>query len=165
MFGNTNSDARRMGQASSSAAPQLSKAEKKELVGELSRFDMFAGCSHDDLHALVESGRPFAVPPNWALMAETTPADSCYAIIRGNAAVYRGRERIAELGPGSVVGEMAVLTGTLRRATVTSSTRVSGLRVDNDALVALFGKRPSLLSALKAAFEARMAAPVTLPAN
>jgi len=48
-----------------------------------------------------------------------------------------------------------VLTGDLRRATVTSTTRLRGLRVDNDELTALFGRRPQLLSVLRGAYEAR----------
>lgn len=130
--------------------------ERHALVEQLATFDFFERCAHSDLAALVEASTYFAVPAGWALMYEATPADSCYAILSGAAHVYRGRERIAQLGAGAIVGEMAVLTGALRRATVTSTTPLRGLRVDNEALEALFVRRPALLAALRGAYESRV---------
>jgi CRP-like cAMP-binding protein len=149
--------ARRTGQAQGSrrTEPKISKSDKRELISRLGGYEFFARCSKDDLGALVDAGGPFVIPPNWALMLERTPAHCCYAITQGTARVYIDRIQIAELGPGDIVGEMAVLTGSLRRATVTSSTRLSGLRVDNDQLVGLFERRPQLLAMLRGAYEAR----------
>ena len=146
------------GQAQNSGAtkPKMSRADKRELVDQLSGHDMFRRCSNDDLEALVEAGGHFAIPSGWPLMLETTPADSCYAITQGTAHVFRDRKHIATLGPGAIVGEMAVLTGDLRRATVTSVTPLRGLRVDNDALTELWGRRPQLLAALRGAYEERV---------
>ena len=149
---------RRTGQArrSGSTEPKLTKRERRELVDTLAGHTFFARCTSEDLGALVDAGGPFVIPPNWALMLENTPAHCCYAITEGTARVYVNRVQVAELGPGDIVGEMAVLTGKLRRATVTSSTRLRGLRVDNAPLVALFDRRPELLGVLRGAFEAHM---------
>jgi len=149
--------ARRTGQAQNSGAtrPHLSKHEKHELVDQLGGYTFFSRCCKDDLGALVDVGGPFVIPPNWPLMLEATPAHACYAITEGSARVFINRVQIAELGPGDIIGEMAVLTGDLRRATVTSATRLRGLRVDNDDLTALFVRRPQLLSVLQGAYEAR----------
>lgn len=151
-------DLRRTGQAArtGSTQPRWSRHERRQLVEQLAGFQFFERCAHRDLAALVDVSSYFAVPAGWALMHETTPADSCYAITSGTARVFRARRQIAELGVGAIVGEMAVLTGTLRRATVTSTTPLRGLRVDNDALEALFGKRPALLAALRGAYESRV---------
>lgn len=149
---------RRTGQAqrTGSTEPKMSKTDKRELVETLGRHAFFKRCTSEDLGALVDAGGPFVIPPNWALMLENTPAHCCYAITHGTARVYIDRVQVAELGPGDIVGEMAVLTGNLRRATVTSSSRLRGLRVDNDPLVALFDRRPELLGVLRGAFEAHM---------
>jgi CRP/FNR family cyclic AMP-dependent transcriptional regulator len=149
--------ARRTGQAQGSrrTEPKLSKHERRELVAQLHGYEFFARCSTDDLGALVDAGGPFVIPPNWALMMENTPAHCCYAITDGTARVYLNRVQIAELGPGDIVGEMAMLTGSLRRATVTSSTRLGGVRVDNDQMTTLFEQRPSLLNVLRGAYESR----------
>ena len=150
---------RRTGEAQNARATNklMSRADKRELVGLLSGYDMFRRCTTADLEALVEAGGHFAIPAGWPLMLETTPADSCYAITQGTAHVFRDRVHIATLGTGSIVGEMAVLTGELRRATVTSVTALRGLRVDNDALMALWQRRPQLLATLQGAYDERVA--------
>ena len=146
--------ARRTGQAPSSkhTDPKLSKHDKSVLVERLSKFAMFNRCSTDDLAALVDVGSSFVLPANWPLMLDSTPAHTCYAITDGSAKVFINRVQVGELGPGDIVGEMAILTGDLRRATVTSTTRLRGLRVDNTALVGLFERRPQLLDVLRGAY-------------
>jgi CRP-like cAMP-binding protein len=136
---------------------RLSRSEKKELVQQLRTFRMFAECTPDDLSALVEAGRPFTMPAYWAIMAEGDAAGSFYAITRGHARVFHGRRQIAEVGPGEVVGEMSVLSGRPRRATVTSTERMAGLRVATDEMTELFAHHPRLLDALRRTYEQRLA--------
>ena len=163
MFGSEARAAMGTGQAQNSGATnlRLSRREKHDLVEQLSAFDAFNKCSRDDLGALVDAGKPFTLPANWALIAEGAAAESFYAITRGQARVYRGRVQVAELGPGSVVGEMALLTGRPRQATVTSSSRLAGVRIGNDVITELFAHHPHLLQALREVFEAHLAAQPT----
>lgn len=138
--------------------PKLSRAERRELADALSGYEMFANCEMSDIEALVKHGQAFSFPAGWPIVSENTPADACYVVTKGTATVYRDREPIAELEPGAVIGEMAVLTGNLRRATVTTNTRMYGLVVGNDELIALLAARHSLLSALRSVFASRAAA-------
>lgn len=137
--------------------PKLSRGERRELADILSEYEMFANCAMVDLEALVKAGQAFSFPAGWAVVTENTPADACYVVTRGTATVYRDRAAVAQLQPGAVIGEMAVLTGKLRRATVTTDTRLSGLVVSNEALVELLAARHSLLSALRSVFATRAA--------
>lgn len=141
-----------------SKEPKLSRAERRELADALSEYEMFANCDMADIEALVKHGQAFSFPAGWAIVTENTPADACYVVTKGTATVYRDRDAIAELAPGAVIGEMAVLTGKLRRATVTTNTRMYGLVVSNDALLDLLSSRHSLLSALRSVFASRAAA-------
>jgi CRP-like cAMP-binding protein len=138
--------------------PRLTRADRRALAADLATFDVFRNCEASDLQALANASSAFSFPPGWAMINENTPADSCYAIMRGVAHVYRGNDRVAELGPGSVVGEMAVLTGNLRSATVTTTSRVSGVCVSNERLLKLFRERPRLLQAMRDEFARRSAA-------
>jgi CRP/FNR family cyclic AMP-dependent transcriptional regulator len=158
MAGQGERSLRRTGQAHRTGATDArwSRNEKREILAQVRMFDLFDQCSKSDLEALIDVSGRFAVPAGWPLMLETTPADACFAITSGEAAVFRGRERIATLSAGHVVGEMAVLTGTLRRATVTSTTPLRGLRVDNEALERLFAQRPALLTAMRYQYEQRV---------
>lgn len=150
--------------------PRLSRAERHELVDLLSGYDILNACDRDDLAALVSAGHAYSVPAGWAMVAEGTPADFCYVITRGTAAVYKHGRQVAELGEGSLVGEMAVLTGSLRSGTVTTRTRVSGVAIDNEALLKMFKRRSSLYRAMREQFVRRAAAagrtlqPLPLPA-
>lgn len=128
--------------------------DKRQLVNTLSGYKTFAECSRADVTALVEAGGPFSLPPGWPLVQEGIPADACYVLTEGEARVFHQREQIAELGPGELVGEMALLGGGQRRATVTSSSRVAGLRIENEKLRPLLEKHPKLADAFRAVYDA-----------
>jgi CRP/FNR family cyclic AMP-dependent transcriptional regulator len=135
----------------------MAHGEKRELTDKLAGYQAFAKCSHDDVAALVDAGGPFTLPPGWPLVEQGIPADAVYVITDGEARVFYVREQVATLGPGDIVGEMALLGGGQRRATVTTSSRVSGLRVENTAMMDVFAKHPAVREAFKAAYEAHQA--------
>jgi CRP-like cAMP-binding protein len=123
--------------------------EKRELVETLSSFPTFAGCDKDDLAALVQAGGSTQLPAGWPFVTQGEPADACYVLLTGAARVYMQRKEIAQLGPGDIIGEMAFLGGGQRGATVTSSERVTALRVENDDLRDIVEKRPHLKETLQ----------------
>jgi CRP/FNR family transcriptional regulator, cyclic AMP receptor protein len=132
-------------------------SEKRELVTQLSGYPTFARCDRDDIAALVDAGGPFTLPAGWPLVEQGIPADAVYVLTDGEARVFYVREQVASLGPGDIVGEMALLGGGQRRATVTTASRVSGLRVENTAMMDLFANRPALREVFRAAYEAHQA--------
>jgi CRP-like cAMP-binding protein len=132
--------------------------DNRQLISTLSGYRTFAGCTRSDISALVEAGGPFTLPAGWPLVQEGIPADACYVLTEGEARVFHQREQIATLGPGDLVGEMTLLGGGQRRATVTSATRVSGLRIDNETLRPLLEKHPKLAEAFRAVYDAHSAA-------
>ena len=126
--------------------------ESREIAAKLETYPAFAKCSHDDLLELAKAGARFAVPAGWSFVQEGVPSDACYVIMEGNASVYQDRSVIATLGEGDVVGEMTLLAGGQRRASVSSVSAVRGLRIENDVLTDLLTKRPQLREALDAVY-------------
>jgi CRP-like cAMP-binding protein len=126
--------------------------ERRELVEKLQGYRTFGDCERADVEALVEAGGPFSLPAGWPLVQEGIPADACYVLTSGTARVFHRREQVAEIGEGDLVGEMALLDGGQRQATVTSSSRVAGLRIENDALRPLLDERPKLAQAFRAVY-------------
>ncbi|MFH1321680.1 MAG: cation:proton antiporter [Bacteroidota bacterium] len=61
------------------------------------------------------------------LVEQGGPGDGLFIIARGTVKVTVGDYIVDILGPGSVIGEMAVLTGVKRTATVTAETPVTAL--------------------------------------
>lgn len=126
--------------------------EHRELARELGSFPAFAGCLPDDLAALARAGRVTSLPAHWTFVHEGTPADACYVLLEGEAQVrIHGQDRAALL-PGAVVGEMALLSRSLRAASVVSVSRVRALRVEYADLVALVSARPRLQASLGAVY-------------
>ncbi len=126
---------------------------KRELVSTLKGYKTFADCSKDDVRALVEAGGPFSLPAGWPLVQEGIPADACYVLTEGAALVFHEREQIATLGEGDLVGELALLGGGQRRATVTSSTHVAGLRIENEKLRDVLNDHPKVAEAFKHVYD------------
>ena len=69
-----------------------------------------------------------------ALMKEGGPGDGLFIIARGSVKVSVGDIIVDILGQGSVIGEMAVLTGVRRTATVTADTQVTALWLPTAAM-------------------------------
>jgi CRP-like cAMP-binding protein len=129
-------------------------SDKRELVAKLSGYATFRECDRGDVTALVEAGGPFTLPAGWPLVQEGIPSDACYVLTSGEALVFHQREQVATINEGDLIGEMTLLEGGQRRATVTSSTRVSGLRIENDALRAVLQKHPRVAEAFRAVYAA-----------
>jgi CRP-like cAMP-binding protein len=131
--------------------------KRDAIVEELRGYPTFANCAPGDLSELVEAASEFRLPAEWSLLQEGIPADACYVIREGTARVFDGRTEIATVGPGDVIGEMAFLGGGQRRATVSSVTRLSGIRIDYDTLSDVIARRPRLHDAIQAVYESRVA--------
>lgn len=133
--------------------------EKRELVARLATFPFLAGCSKDDIEALVDNGTLRTLPDGWAFVQEGTPADACYVLLSGTVRVYYGREVVATMSDGDVIGEMAYLGGGQRNATVSTHGKVVVLRIEYTDLTKLLAKRAALDAALRRAYAAHQAQP------
>ena len=89
---------------------------------KLAQINRLEGLSDDDLATVVRAGRHVHLPADWSLMSEQTPADKAYLIVEGEVSVRKHGEEIARLGPGDVIGEMAIVNHKLRSASVVSLT-------------------------------------------
>ena len=90
-------------------------------LGSLNRLESL---SEKDLKKVVSKGRHVKLPANWSLIWEKTPADKAYLIVEGEVSVRKGKEEVTRLGPGDVIGEMAIVGHKLRSASVVSLTPV-----------------------------------------
>ena len=126
---------------------QLRAAREVRRLREFSTCDKF---SDHELQRLVRTARHESRSTPWPLIHERTPSDACYVLLTGEAGVYVGRDLIATLGPGEVIGESAIRSGKLRSATVTTTGPAEALRIDRDDLAGLLDELPSLREAMDA---------------
>jgi hypothetical protein len=99
---------------------------------------------------IIGSDPPFRrLRPGEVLVAEGDPGEELYLLFDGVLAVEQDGRRVAEVGPGAILGEMALLEGGRRTATLRAVTRcrvavVPGDRVDRAALAEVArGRRDS----------------------
>jgi CRP-like cAMP-binding protein len=128
--------------------------DTQDIAHRLAVLPAFSTCSARDLADLARHARHTSVPAHWPQIQEDTPADACYVILEGQADVAIGGTVVATLDTGSVVGEMALASGRLRNATVTSSTPLDLLHIDAGQFDALLARRPALREALLARMKA-----------
>jgi hypothetical protein len=75
---------------------------------------------------------------------EGEPGGCLYLIVEGQVRVTRGETLLREQGPNSFFGEIAVLEGESRTATITTTTPVRFLRLDRDDLLRLMEELPAI---------------------
>jgi CRP-like cAMP-binding protein len=81
---------------------------------------MFASCGSRDLEQVAQLIDEIDVPDGKVLMREGDPGREMFLVASGTARVERGGRVIGEFGPGSVLGEMALVAEGPRNATVTA---------------------------------------------
>jgi CRP-like cAMP-binding protein len=131
------------------------RGDKHQIAERLAASAAFAHCDRSDVDALVGAGRETSFPDGWPFVREGTPADACYVMLSGTARVFYGRDEVAALGIGDIIGEGALLEGGQRSATVSASSPCAALRVEYEALRALLADRPRLRETMVAVYRAR----------
>jgi CRP/FNR family cyclic AMP-dependent transcriptional regulator len=113
-------------------------------VAQLSKVPLFANCSKRELGRLLSRTRTEMVEAGHTLFIEGAPAGNLYVILSGSAVVRKNGRRIARLGPGDVVGELSVILGTPRSATVQADTPIEWLVLDRASLRQAINDVPGL---------------------
>lgn len=88
----------------------------------LRSFPSLKNLSDRELEAVVKLVAEAAVDAGHVLTREGTLGRETFLIIEGSAAVTGGGEHLGDLGPGDMVGEMSLIDGAPRSATVTATT-------------------------------------------
>ena len=83
------------------------------------------------------------------LTREGRPGMECFVVLDGTAEVRRGGETLELIGPGSVLGEMALLHGTARTATVIAATPMRLLVFTRNEFEQLSRIAPSIEAGLR----------------
>lgn len=129
----------------------------------LETIDLFAPLSEAERSDLAAGMKKRAVAARQTLVKEGAPGDSLFIVAEGLLFVFissvaGGRKVVSRLAPGDVFGEMSLLTGEARSATVTAATDCVVYVIDKAQLEPLLQKRGELASNLSEILAARRAA-------
>lgn len=119
---------------------------------------LFDSLSPDEISKVKAAGTQLPLPAGWSPINERTGADKAYIILEGEVSVRRDGREIAVLGPGDIMGEMAIVNHTLRSATVVALTRLQVIHLTPDAIDRLSTTVPAFGEAVRAAAAARLEA-------
>ena len=122
----------------------------------LAEVAVFAGCTARELRRIDSSCVGCHVEQGRELCTEGTPGRECFVIMRGEAVVTVAGVEVARLGDGSCFGEMAVLDGGWRTATVTAVTDMELLVFTTGEFVSVLRDVPTVLRNVAATLTARL---------
>jgi CRP/FNR family cyclic AMP-dependent transcriptional regulator len=86
-------------------------------LDELKRIPLFAGLQKRELEELGTLADEIEVADGRALTKEGESGHEFFVVVQGHVSVEIGGARVAELGPGDFLGEIALIDGKPRSAT------------------------------------------------
>ena len=117
---------------------------KDAKVALLKSVPLFAGCSKAELRELALTADEVDLRKGAILTREGRPGHEFVVIVDGTARVTRAGRTLADLGPGDWVGEIALLTKSVRTATVTATSPVRALVITDRAFRRVVDAMPSI---------------------
>jgi cAMP-dependent protein kinase regulator len=110
---------------------------------------------------LIAAGKAYTLTAGTALVREGDPGESLFSIEAGEVRVIKrsGGQReqeVARLGPGAIVGEIAVMTDRRRHATVEAVTEVRVVEIHRAAIASAADQHPELAELLGAIVRHRL---------
>ncbi len=96
--------------------------DRKTLVDMLTRTRLFDGLSKKDVLALINSSKEVEHPAGRVILVEGIPGVGFHLILEGTAIVSRNGRRLRRIGPGESFGDIAVIDGGPRSASVEAET-------------------------------------------
>lgn len=130
---------------------------KTRYLDQLGKVGIFSGCTKKQLDHVASIVTELKMPPGTEMMTEGSTAHEFIIIQSGSAVVRRGGRKIASIGKGDVVGELALILHRPRNATVTADTECSVLVVDARSFEKLLDEVPGLARRLLTTVAERLA--------
>jgi len=124
--------------------------ERERRLQALSSVSVFSPLTEEERVSLATKLLFTAFSPGEVITRQGATANWLYVVIRGKAVVRVAAadggpdRRVASLEPGSFFGEMALLTGAARSATVSAETNLSCYMLDKESFLEIIQARPAM---------------------
>lgn len=142
-------EARHMIKENESYEQRLAARETTKRMDALSRVDLFKALTEEELKQLASHLRHAPFAQGDVMTRQGAFGDWLYILVRGEADVWletagEARKLLSTLSAGSVFGEMGLMTGEPRRATVIARTDADCYRLDKGGLEEIMRSRPAI---------------------
>jgi CRP/FNR family transcriptional regulator, cyclic AMP receptor protein len=123
----------------------------------LKRTPLFSGCTKSELRELAKTADELDLREGTVLIREGRPGREFFVLIEGTAEVTKNGEKIADLGPGDWLGEIALITDSPRTATVTATSPLDVLVITDRRFRSVVETMPSIALKMLASVGERLA--------
>ena len=125
-------------------------ASRDNYLDHLASIPLFSALPKKDLQKIAKASDEVTVEPGRTVVEEDATGHEAYVIVEGDAEVLRNGSVIAQLGPGDHFGELALLDGGPRTATVVARTQMRLLVLGQREFAGTLDEVPGLAHKLMA---------------
>lgn len=116
----------------------------KSALSALRAVPLFSRCTEKELKEIAGLGTPITLAAGRELTESGQKGREFFILLSGKAVCHVGDKEVATFGPGDFFGEMALLDGNPRSATVVAEGQVDALIFDSREFLRLVEASPSL---------------------
>lgn len=143
------------------AGGEVVEAELAPGADEIAESPLFSDFSHDELVAVMEGMKLLSFQPGDIILTEGDAGDSLFVMTEGVAKAFLhntdgpGQRQVRTMKEGDFFGEISILSGKPRTATVTAATPVELLELDKATLDGITAQHPRARQVLEEFYIAR----------
>jgi len=130
--------------------------DRHDLEAMVAKVELFSALSHRQVRKLVDRAREVKHLPGQEVAAQGLGALAFHLVLEGHASVSLNGTEIRTLGPGEYFGEIGMIDGKPRSATVTATDDMVTLAVPHQEFERLVGEEPEFARALLGTLCARV---------
>ena len=131
-------------------------ARKDQKLEHLSKVPMFSALNQNELRTLGRLSDEISVKAGKVLCEEGTEGHEFFLVLDGQAHVMRGKKKVATLKAGSYFGELSLMDGGVRSATVTAGTDLELLVIGQREFSSVLRELPNFSRKLLAQLAQRL---------
>lgn len=125
-------------------------------LDHLARVSLLSSLSRKELAKVAKVTDELELPEGRELIAQGSAGHECYVIVEGEASVVIDGNEVATLGPGDHFGELALLDGGPRTATVVAASPIRVLVIGQREFAGVLDEVPELARKLLQSLAARI---------
>ena len=127
-----------------------------DILKRIAHIDIIQSLPVAERRILISLLKPIRVAPETIVCQEGEKGDYFYLIVKGEAQVCQEGQIVAVLRAGETFGEMSLLTGETRSATVIASTPMELYQINKEGFELLLNRSPHLAKAISLTLARRL---------
>jgi CRP-like cAMP-binding protein len=145
-----------LGESGPTAPPRSDRPLGRHGADLLAQVPLFEGLSRRHLKQIAERADEISFRDKETIIEADEPGGTFFVIVEGEVKVMRGTRVIARAGPGEFFGEISLLDGGPRTASVVADSPVIAIRLFKSSFDKLVTQEPKVATKILAAIARRL---------